>query len=244
MLALALGLGAAAYGLVMGLPNLAAATTRPVAVGLAAAGGAASLVLLGTALAGRRAGFTALLTALVVASSIGYAALPQGVVAGAFGTVRWEPASGEPASAHAVAFGEGDLDLSGITPGTTPAREVSVSVGFGELLVHVPDGITARIELDVSFGEVVQRDRPEGSPSHTIADGIVGSQTVTIGTGATPDVVVHVSLAFGDVRILTPPGVPWATSSGRSTASTGNSTSSRPTTGATASPPATTGAGR
>ena len=75
-----------------------------------------------------------------------------------------------------------------------------MQLGFGELVVIVPDGVTARINLAIGAGDVIAEQPGGADPSSHLYSGGAGQQTYLVGTGS-PDVVVNVSVGFGSVRL-------------------------------------------
>ena len=202
----ALGLAAITTGTLSSTNALGDRVAQPALFAVIAGCAVAALVLFVVALRGMRAPFTAFLLTLVLAVSAAAAFVPNpvGYLAGA-GERSWTPVSGTGSTAYALGFGEGTLDLKGISPtaDTTAglsAQQVSVQLGFGELVVIVPDGVTARINLAIGAGDVIAEQPGGADPSSHLYSGGAGQQTYLVGTGS-PDVVVNVSVGFGSVRL-------------------------------------------
>ncbi len=208
----ALGLGLTAYGLVVQTHPTLTGNAKPTSLALLAAGAAAALVLLITALTGRRAGFTAFLTVLVVASGALSATLPASAtfVAGV-GEQTWRPMSGTSAAVYSMAAGQANLDLTAAGTGTGAERPVTVSLGVGELDATVAPGQTVELQIDLGLGDSVRQDTADGAGKESLGEGPGLRQTVRVGTGATPDVVVKVSVGMGSIVLIAPAGTSWTT---------------------------------
>ena len=196
----AVGLGAATFGLLASLDTLSSNVDQPTAFAAVAGCAVAALVVLVAAGRGVRAplaifGVSAALLVSAVAAPV---PAPTNVLAGA-GERVWKPAASTNGAntAYALGFGEATLDLAAITS-EADAYPVKVSLGLGELLIVVPDGVTAQIDLTLGGGEVAA-ERPSGDRrSIEVNSGTGVKQSYLIGSGS-PDVVITASVGAGSV---------------------------------------------
>lgn len=160
-------------------------------VGLAAALGALGLVILVLGLAGRTSGFVGFLgvcallgTALVtpVASTF--------VLSGQLGDRNWTPTevSEEP---FRLGAGSGTLDLGSLDPDDLAGEEIQTSVGFGELVITVPEDLTVHIEGSTGAGVITVHESGRNETS-----GLNVSEDVTFGDGPV-DLTVDARVGFG-----------------------------------------------
>lgn len=160
-------------------------------VGLAAALGALGLVILILGLAGRTSGFPGFLAvcALVVTALITPVA-NNFVVSGQLGDYTWVPTAvtEEP---FRLGAGSGTLDLGALDPDDLAHDEIRTSVGFGELVITVPEDLTVRIEGSTGAG--VLSVRGNGTDE---TGGLNLSEDITFGDGPV-DLTVDARVGFG-----------------------------------------------
>jgi phage shock protein PspC (stress-responsive transcriptional regulator) len=196
-----LGLAAATYGVLGSLTGLDERVAHPRVFAVVGGLAVASLVLVVVALRGLRAPFTAFLvtSALVVSAAVCLTPAQISVLAGA-GEREWQvSATGATGAAedYALGFGSATLDLTKV-PAQAKAYPVKVSLGFGELVVIVPDGVSARVDLSLGVGEVSSERPGSTNASTSIASGSGVNRSYLIGTGE-PNVVITASVGVGSV---------------------------------------------
>jgi len=200
---IAIGLGAATFGALGSVESVFTRVAHPWSFIVIAGCAVAALVLIVAALRGMRASFTAFVvtSALVLASASALVPAPFSLHDGA-GERLWRPvatgstAAGESA-AYALGLGSATLDLGQVTADAN-GYPVKVSLGVGELVIDVPDGITVHVDLSVGTGEVSAEDH-RGSKNAVLV-GTGGGLVFRIGTGE-PDVVIKASVGVGSVVI-------------------------------------------
>ncbi len=178
------------------------------------AGLSAALVVFGLGLVisawwGRTGGgtvFMVILTSLLLA---GAAVLPPNVTTDWHNRV-WVPmdaASVRPS--YDVGAGRGELDLTHIPFKNGQTVRTRASVGAGQLQVTVPDGVTARLHIDVKLGDV----RLPGESSKDFHFGTDQEQTVTLPAtglkkGEKPHGTLDLDLKVGAGQVAVERGTP------------------------------------
>jgi phage shock protein PspC (stress-responsive transcriptional regulator) len=117
----------------------------------------------------------------------------------------WTPASvAEVRGDYRLAFGQGVLDLRGVTPKT--AQDVHVTLAAGQVRVLLPATLNATVRTDVRIGDVtVDGTDSFSDDQHGWGErrrGIGTSQTVLAPAGARgPAVTIYVRVADGNVSV-------------------------------------------
>lgn len=201
-----LGLAALTAGALILTNALGDRVAHPTLFAVIAGCAVAALVLFVVALRGLRAPFTTFLVtiALVASAAATFVPNPVSVLSGA-GERTWTPVPQAALTAYALGFGEATLDLAAISPTAdatsgTDVQEVTVQLGVGELVIIVPEGVTARINLAIGSGEVLAEQPGGTGSSTTLYSGGAGTEGYLIGTGS-PDVIVNLSVGLGSVRL-------------------------------------------
>lgn len=201
-----LGLGALTTGALVSTNALGDRVAHPTLFAVIAGCAVAALVLFVVALRGLRAPFTTFLVTIALVASAAATVVPNpvSVLSGA-GERTWTPVPGAALTAYALGFGEGTLDLRAISSTAdatsgTDVQEVTVQLGVGELVIIVPEGVTARINLSIGAGEVIAEQPGGTGSSTTLYSGGAGTEGYLIGTGS-PDVIVNLSVGLGSVRL-------------------------------------------
>ncbi|MGH2685560.1 MAG: LiaF domain-containing protein, partial [Actinomycetota bacterium] len=93
-----------------------------------------------------------------------------------------------------LAVGDLTVDLTALDPaaGTT---EIEASVGIGQLVVEVPEGMDVRIEADASLGELEVLDRRESGFGNSVLVVDPGYET------AAERVSLILSVGLGSLRV-------------------------------------------
>jgi hypothetical protein len=170
--------------------------------GLVATAVALGVIALGVVLAGllgRRSGGLAPIALLLALVTAGGASAQDGVH-DVQDTLSWTPATAVAAtSGYNLSTGRAVLDLTqpGLVTGATTATPVTIpaSVGAGELVVIVPNGVSTRVEASVGLGAVSNRvdgTSDRGGPN----------VTETISSGPNPVLVVNAKVGLGHVQVV------------------------------------------
>jgi phage shock protein PspC (stress-responsive transcriptional regulator) len=203
----AVGLGVATYGMLASLAGLANSVDQPSVFAAVAGCAVAALVVFLAALRGVRAPVTTFVVTIALIMNAIAALVPArtNLLAGA-GERTWKPVATTSAdTAYALGLGQATLDLSGMTS-AADAYPIKVSLGLGELVIVVPDGVTAQVDLSLGGGEVTtERSTVDRTPTEVNSGGGV-KQSYLFGSGP-PDVVVTASVGAGSV-VLRSSGAP------------------------------------
>jgi phage shock protein PspC (stress-responsive transcriptional regulator) len=160
------------------------------AAAVAAVGGAIAV----GAMTQRRVGGLVVLGLLLLAAFGAAAMTPVSVSSGIGEKVERPLAVSSLQSSYELGVGELDLDLGSVTlrPGTT---SVDASVGVGQLLITVPEGVAVEVDAHAGVGEVNLFGARD--------DGIDAQRTITI-PGSTPDAPVldiEADIGFGYIEV-------------------------------------------
>jgi hypothetical protein len=165
-------------------------------------------------LRGRRSGGLApigliLVVPTIMAAAVAASGFGVGDNDALFGEPTWRPMTAQAAASQfSLGAGQGRLDLTepAILSGATAADPLKVDVrsGAAEVTLVLPDGIPARVDVEMGAGEVIQ---PDGEV--VTLDGDSGSAshqtTVTTGPDREPILVVSVRQGVGQLTIDTEP---------------------------------------
>lgn len=196
----AIGVGIASVAMTQA--NVAPQTSqKSVALGLAIGSGLMGLLLLVAGVRGRRAGGTALVTTMALIGSAFLAFGPTNMPwSGGVGQRIWQP-SASADQEYSLAAGDGELNLSRITPGEGPI-EIRATVGLGQLTIVVPAGLRVRVDASLGAGEVSYVD---AAGSHTLLAGSGKPDPVAVGDpAADPHVIVQASVGLGELEVRGP----------------------------------------
>jgi len=160
---------------------------------------AAGAVVVGAAVAfgaitRRRVGGLVFLGLILLAAFGVAAATPVSVSAGVGEKLERPLAATALQPTYELGVGELELDLSAValSPGTT---RIDASVGVGELVITVPDGVALEIDAQAGVGEInVLGDRDEGVDAR-------GSVTVAGTTADAPVLELEADVGFGYVEV-------------------------------------------
>ncbi|MBK6440620.1 MAG: PspC domain-containing protein [Actinomycetales bacterium] len=196
----AIGLGVATFGMLSSLDGLSSRVDQPTVFAAVAGCAVAALVMFIAALRGRRAPLTNVVvtTALIVSAIAAFVPTPTTFLAGA-GERHWRPVASSTATnpPYTLGLGQATLDLGGISS-DADAYPITVTLGLGELLIIVPDGITARVDLTLSGGEVSTEQATGERRPTGVTSGSDITESYLVGSGA-PDVVITASVVAGAV---------------------------------------------
>lgn len=199
--AVVLGLGVAAFGLAWSAARDWGVKAPEVPFGLACAVGVVGLALVVKGLRGRRAPLVGALAVLTALAALATAVIPSGLgrFSATAGERTWVPVAGTSDPNYRLGVGSARLDLSGLTAATTDNQPVTASVGMGEILLVVPEGLVVVVDATVSAGEIGQRadDADQGT---TITEGTGLHEVVQVGSGPT-DVRVTATVGLGALTI-------------------------------------------
>jgi phage shock protein PspC (stress-responsive transcriptional regulator) len=122
---------------------------------------------------------------------------------GTVGDVNWAPASvARLQPMYQLAIGDGDLDLTGITPGAGTSITVNGQVGAGDLSVQVPTDVNVVVHAHAGIGQIEQ----DGAANNSDGDndsGISADQTFEIPAKGTAQgtLVLNLKVGIGDVNV-------------------------------------------
>lgn len=162
-----------------------------------------SLVVLVLGLRGRAAGFSGFL-AFCLAGLLAISLIDARVQTGnGVGERTWSPVAATGVTTFELGAGDAVLDLSDLLttePRTSP-QTVEVDMGAGELTILVPDGLDARIDASVGFGEIRHIGGATVSTGTSQNSGGPDQKT-TVTVGDTPvQVIVDAELGLGQITI-------------------------------------------
>ena len=120
-------------------------------------------------------------------------------LSGGAGERRWVPTASSGVTSYELGAGEATLDLRELEPGSV--ETLAVEVGFGSLVVLVPDDLPVRVAPDVGLAEVILSTENPGSGTaerRTVAD----DEVLQLGpeTGQVLDLRLRVGLGEIEVR--------------------------------------------
>lgn len=162
-----------------------------------------SLVVLVLGLRGRASGFSGFL-AFCLAGLLAISLIDARVqTSDGVGERTWSPVPATGVTTFELGAGDAVLDLgSMITPDPRIApQSIEVNMGAGELTILVPDGLDARVDASVGFGEI---SHIGGTGASTVTSGNSGGpdQKQTVRVGDTPvQVIVDAELGLGQITI-------------------------------------------
>ena len=142
----------------------------------------------------RRVGGLVFLGLILLAAFGAAAATPVSVFSGVGDKLERPLAATAVQPTYELGVGELELDLSAValSPGTT---RIDASVGVGELVITVPDGVALEIDAQAGIGEInVLGDRDEGVDAR-------GSVTVAGTTADAPVLELEADVGFGYVEV-------------------------------------------
>ena len=117
------------------------------------------------------------------------------------GQKQWTPTASTPlASSYRLAFGQGVLDLSGVS--VTSPQHTSITMAAGQVRILVPKDLNVVVNANVHIGTVEVDGQTDFLRSGSDADGVGLDLTVPSTTGATgPQVTIDVHLADGQLSV-------------------------------------------
>jgi hypothetical protein len=153
---------------------------RTVLAGALVAVGIASLA---SARSGANGGLIAggiVLSVLLLATSVtGFSGIAVGV-----GDRQEQPASmAEAVDGYELGAGSLHVDLRELED-VEEGATIPISVGMGEVIVRLPDGLGADVEASVGMGEVIVLDRTRGGVGVSVSEEVEGDPTVTLEVSA------------------------------------------------------------
>lgn len=209
------GIGFAAGLLVLGAAILAAVgasraaetaawSGSHVGTGIAAGLGVLGLAIVVAGIAGRRSGWLAPFALAGMATSLVLSVSPAGLTQPwSVGEHTYSPASLSGSDSYQLGVGSLRLDLSGADHTKTPGVDrVTASVGMGDMVLTVPEGVRVTVNTRAGLGQVVAFDSTQGQ--HVTRDGGAVAETFTFGSAdATEEVVVDASVGVGEITVRT-----------------------------------------
>lgn len=170
---------------------------NPLLVGLAGALGVLGLTVLVLGLAGRTSGFPGFLAVVALISTTIFLPMADHFVpSGRMGEYTWSPrtvAELERDTPFRVGAGTGTLQLHGLSPDELDGEAITASVGFGQLVIDLPDDLTVRIDAGTAGGVV----RNHAGDS-TYIGGLNVTEDILIGDGPV-DLTIDARVGFGEI---------------------------------------------
>jgi phage shock protein PspC (stress-responsive transcriptional regulator) len=198
-----LGIAIASIGLGVALDGPLSFPGSAATLGFLIALTGVSLVVLVLGLRGRASGFSGFL-AFCLAGLLAISLIDARVqTSNGVGERTWSPVPATGVTAFELGAGDAVLDLgSMITPDPriTP-QTIEVNMGAGELTILVPDGLDARVDASVGFGEI-RHIGGTGTSTDTSGNSGGQDQKKTVRVGDTPvQVIVDAELGLGQITI-------------------------------------------
>lgn len=172
---------------------------NPLLIALAGALGVLGLTVLVLGLAGRTSGFPGFLAVVALVATALF--LPIGdhfVPSGRMGDYTWSPrtvAELEADTPFRVGAGTGTLQLHGLSPDELNGESITASVGFGQLVIDLPDDLTVQIDAGTAGGVV----RNHAGDSSYIG-GLNITEDIVIGEGPV-DLIIDARVGFGEILL-------------------------------------------
>lgn len=179
-----------------------------IALGWAGALSVLGLIILILGIAGRRSGFVGFLAGVALLGTLVLQPLPGGApTTGSAGDEAWRPESvadlTDSEQIYQHGYGRATLDLTDFDPSTLNGQEstLEAGVGFGQLLVLVPDDLTVAIEGEAGYGAINYADNLTSLPSEfSSTAGVSVRDSVVAGTGPT-DLTLDLAVGAGSIDI-------------------------------------------
>ncbi len=158
-----------------------------------------SVVVLTLGIKGRASGFSGFLVVLLGLLLVAASAASRVEVRDGVGERTWTPVPSTGVTQFELGAGEATLDLSRLTSATasTTPQRITVEMGAGDLTILVPDGLDARVDASVGFGDISHRGTIGGNTDTSGSDQststVIGDQPV--------QVVVDAELGLGQITI-------------------------------------------
>lgn len=158
-----------------------------------------SVVVLTLGIKGRASGFSGFLVVLLGLLLVAASAASRVEVRDGVGERTWTPVPSTGVTQFELGAGEATLDLSRLTSATasTTPQRITVEMGAGDLTILVPDGLDARVDASVGFGDISHRGAVGGNTDTSGSDRststVIGDQPV--------QVVVDAELGLGQITI-------------------------------------------
>lgn len=203
---LVLGLGVLGFGVGWSAAREWGLHAPEVPFGLAIAVGVVGLALVVKGWRGQRAPLIVPLAMLTTLAVFASAAVPSSVskFSATVGERVWVPVAGAVDPDYRLGIGSARVDLSGLTAASADQQHVSASVGLGEVVVVVPEGLSVVVEASVGAGEIRQRtDGTNRDQRMSVDDGTGLRDVIQVGTGPA-DVVVTAAVGLGSLTIQRP----------------------------------------
>lgn len=170
---------------------------NPLLIAFAGALAALGLTILILGLAGRTSGFPGFLGVVALVCTVLFLpAADHFVPSGKMGEYTWSPrtvAELEQDTPYQVGAGTGTLQLHGLSPEELDGESIRASVGFGQLVIDVPDDLTVQIEAGTAGG-VIRQHAGDGS----YLGGLNVTEDIVIGDGPI-DLTIDARVGFGEI---------------------------------------------
>jgi Putative stress-responsive transcriptional regulator len=198
MALLAIGLSLVTYGSLSWLGSEFHWTGNHWTIAMAGSLAAIGLLLVVLGLAGWRAGFVGFLAVVLAITAWSSAVVPVGIhLGGPVGDRTWTPTLVTSDTNYRLTAGDAVLNLGALPKEGLSEAKLPAYVGFGDLKVVVPEGLTVKIVGHVGLGEILL-------PSDLGSNGQGGTdvaRSVVIGDGPT-EVVVDAGVGVGQLTVV------------------------------------------
>jgi len=198
MALLAIGLALVTYGSLSWLGSEFHWTGSHWTIAMGGSLAAIGLLLVVLGLAGWRAGFVGFLAVVLAITAWSSSVVPVGIhLGGPVGDRTWTPTLVTSDTNYRLTAGDAVLNLGALPKEGLSEAKLPAYVGFGDLKVVVPEGLTVKIVGHVGLGEILV-------PSDLGSNGQGGTdvgRSVVIGDGPT-EVVVDAGVGVGQLTVV------------------------------------------
>ncbi len=117
-------------------------------------------------------------------------------LAGGAGERTWVPTASNGITEYKLGAGEATLDLRQLEPGAVDM--VRAQIGFGSLVVLVPDDLRVRISTDVGLGEVIEDVDDRRLRTERFGD---DREVLELGPSTGPELEVDLQVGVGEIEV-------------------------------------------
>ncbi len=119
-------------------------------------------------------------------------------LSGGAGERLWVPTAASGVTSYELGAGEATLDLRELEPGSVDS--IAVEVGFGSLVVLVPDDLPVRVSPDVGLGEVISATEDAGSGTSERRQ-IADDEVLQLGPDSGPVLDLRLRVGLGEIEV-------------------------------------------
>ncbi len=116
--------------------------------------------------------------------------------AGGAGERTWVPSASNGTTVYKLGAGEATLDLRQLEPGSVEA--IRAEVGFGSLVVLVPENLRVRVVTEVGLGEVTQVADGRETRTERFGD---ERETFELGPDTGPEIELALKVGLGEIEV-------------------------------------------